>query len=49
MSLRSGETVNKSGEYKCEKCHTEVYVTNGRKLPKCPNCGNESFDNDVVE
>jgi Zn finger protein HypA/HybF involved in hydrogenase expression len=44
MSIHSGEKAQKSGELKCEKCRSHIFVVGGRMIPKCPNCGNDSFD-----
>lgn len=44
MSAKSGEDAREGGEFRCERCHAHVRVNKGDKIPKCPNCGNSSFD-----
>jgi Zn finger protein HypA/HybF involved in hydrogenase expression len=33
-----------TGDFRCERCHERVHVTQGDRIPKCPNCGNDTFD-----
>lgn len=44
MSAKAGETANKTGDFRCEKCHEKTHVTGGDTIPKCPNCGNDTYD-----
>jgi predicted RNA-binding Zn-ribbon protein involved in translation (DUF1610 family) len=44
MAAHSGETARSTGDFRCSRCHQMVHVTNGHKIPKCPNCGNDTFD-----
>ena len=44
MTAKSGEKAQESGDFRCKKCHEQVHVTQGDALPKCPNCGNNTFD-----
>ncbi len=44
MAAHSGERANKTGDFRCDKCHEKVHVTQGDKIPNCPNCGNNTFD-----
>lgn len=44
MAAHAGETARETGDFRCEKCHEQVHVTKGHKIPKCPNCGNDTFD-----
>jgi Zn finger protein HypA/HybF involved in hydrogenase expression len=44
MTAETGEKARKTGDFRCEKCHTKVHVAAGQEIPKCPNCGNDSFD-----
>lgn len=44
MSAHSGETAEATGDFRCERCHQQTHVTAGHKIPKCPNCGNDSYD-----
>lgn len=31
------------------RCHEQVHVTRGHTIPKCPNCGNDTFDTRLHE
>jgi hypothetical protein len=44
MSAKAGETARETGDFRCAKCHHQVHVTKGKKIPKCPNCGYDTFD-----
>jgi len=44
MSVHSGETAKMTGDVRCEECHSKMHITIGHKVPKCPNCGNETFE-----
>jgi Zn finger protein HypA/HybF involved in hydrogenase expression len=44
MSIRAGEKARLTGEFRCEKCKEEIYITSGHRIPKCPNCGHDEFD-----
>jgi ribosomal protein L37AE/L43A len=44
MAAHAGETARETGDFRCEKCHQQTHVTKGDKIPKCPNCGNDTFD-----
>lgn len=44
MVAKSGEKAWETGDFRCEKCHEQVHVRKGQPIPKCPNCGNDSFD-----
>ncbi len=44
MSAQAGDKVREGGEFHCEKCHQRVRVHRGAKLPRCPNCGNPTFE-----
>jgi Zn finger protein HypA/HybF involved in hydrogenase expression len=44
MSAHAGETARETGDFRCARCHQLTHVTQGKKIPKCPNCGNETFD-----
>ena len=43
MSAQAGERARKTGDFVCERCNEKVHVTQGDEIPKCPNCGNDSF------
>jgi predicted RNA-binding Zn-ribbon protein involved in translation (DUF1610 family) len=49
MSIHSGEESKLTGDLKCEKCRMNVHVINGRKIPKCPNCGHDSFESSSID
>lgn len=42
MAAKAGE--RESGDLRCSQCHHQVHVTKGERIPKWPNCGNETFD-----
>lgn len=44
MSAHSGETAEETGDFRCARCHHQTHVIAGRKIPRCANCGNDSFD-----
>ncbi|MFZ0391654.1 MAG: alpha helical protein [Calditrichia bacterium] len=49
MSAKAGERARETGDFRCENCHEKVHVTQGDKIPKCPNCGNDTFDTRLNE
>jgi hypothetical protein len=44
MAAKAGERAQRTGEFRCEKYHERTHVTQGKEIPKCPNCGNDTFD-----
>lgn len=44
MAAHTGETARETGDFRCSKCHTKVRVPKGKRIPKCPHCGNDFFD-----
>jgi Zn finger protein HypA/HybF involved in hydrogenase expression len=44
MAAHTGEHARKTGDFRCERCHERVHVTQGDRIPRCPNCGNDTFD-----
>jgi hypothetical protein len=44
MAAQAGETERETGDFRRAKCHHQVHVTAGHKIPKCPNCGSATFD-----
>ncbi|VVE60023.1 hypothetical protein PCA31118_00095 [Pandoraea captiosa] len=44
MSATAGERAEKSGDFRCARCHRTTHVTKGHVIPKCPHCGNAEFD-----
>ncbi|HEY2020215.1 zinc ribbon-containing protein [Paraburkholderia sp.] len=49
MSAKAGEHAQKTGDFRCEKCHHTVHVGEGKKIPKCPHCGNDTYSSRVHE
>lgn len=49
MTAHAGEKAEKTGDFRCEKCHQTTHVTAGHKIPKCPHCGNATFGERVRE
>ena len=44
MAAHAGEHARKAGDFRCDRCHQRVHVTQGDPIPKCPNCGNDTYD-----
>jgi Zn finger protein HypA/HybF involved in hydrogenase expression len=44
MAAHAGEAAQETGDFRCAKCHQQVHVTKGKKIPICPHCGNDAFD-----
>src|SRR6266702_2755899 len=49
MSAHVGEKAEKTGDFRCAKCHQSVHVTKDRAILKCPHCGNETYATRVHE
>jgi ribosomal protein L37AE/L43A len=49
MTAQAGEKAQKTGDFRCEKCHRKVHVKAGDPIPKCPHCGHARFDTRVNE
>ena len=43
MAAHAGEKAEKTGDFRCEKCHQRVHVKAGEHIPKCPHCGNDTY------
>lgn len=43
MSAKAGESARKTGDFVCERCGHKTHVTEGDRIPKCPECGNNTF------
>jgi hypothetical protein len=43
MTFQSGERAEYSGDYVCDLCGEQVFVTRGDSIPRCPNCGNFTY------
>lgn len=44
MAARSGEQAIESGRFHCERCGHSVRVNQGDPIPRCPSCGNTTYD-----
>jgi ribosomal protein L37AE/L43A len=44
MAAHAGEKAERTGDFRCAKCHQRTHVKAGEKIPKCPHCGGETFD-----
>jgi predicted RNA-binding Zn-ribbon protein involved in translation (DUF1610 family) len=44
MAAHAGEHAQKTGTFHCSRCNNKVRVTGGHKIPKCPKCGNTTYD-----
>ena len=43
MTVYTGDNAGRSGEFECLQCHAQFLITEGQKLPRCPECGNNAF------
>jgi len=43
MTIKAGEEVRKTGDFRCRKCGEVVHVEEGRALPHCPFCKSHDF------
>ncbi len=44
MAAHAGESARETGDFRFENWHNKVLVTQGDNIPKCPECGNDTFD-----
>ncbi len=44
MPAKAGEKAHKTGNFHCDSCGERVQVDQGEEIPRCPNCGNDSYD-----
>jgi predicted RNA-binding Zn-ribbon protein involved in translation (DUF1610 family) len=44
MALHAGDQAMQTGEVRCQKCNSKLHLINGQKIPKCPNCGGDTFE-----
>lgn len=44
MSMTTGEEATKDGTFRCSNCQEEIAVKKGNPMPKCPGCGNRTFE-----
>jgi predicted RNA-binding Zn-ribbon protein involved in translation (DUF1610 family) len=49
MSAQAGEAAQEGGNFRCARCNHHVRVNKGERIPKCPSCGNTTFDERVHE
>jgi len=42
LAANAGERAQKTGDFYCASCDRKVHVTQGDKIPKCPN-GHTTF------
>ncbi len=43
MTIRSGEEVRQTGDFRCRSCGEVIHVEEGRPLPRCPVCNKDVF------
>ena len=43
MVTHSGNSACASCDLMCDRCTAQVHVHEGREIPRCPNCGNNTF------
>jgi ABC-type ATPase with predicted acetyltransferase domain len=46
MAALGGVPAREGGTFHCQNCNNRVRVNKG---PKCPNCGNDSYDERTAE
>ena len=44
MAAKPGEIAQETGDFRCARCHEQTHATKGKRIPKCQNCGNDTFD-----
>jgi len=44
MAAKAGENAERTGDFRCDRCHQRTHVRQGQAVPKCPNCGNDTYD-----
>lgn len=44
MAAKAGEKAEVTGDFRCAKCRQQTHVAAGKPIPKCPNCGNDTYD-----
>lgn len=49
MTAHAGEKARKTGDFRCERCGNKVHVSNGDEIPRCPECGNDTYDERINE
>jgi hypothetical protein len=43
MTANAGDRAIETGDLVCDQCANVVHVTEGEKIPRCPECGNDAF------
>ncbi|SNB45327.1 alpha helical protein [Geobacter sp. DSM 9736] len=43
MTVKAGEEIHNSGDFRCQRCGELVHVEEGLTVPNCPGCGNTTF------
>jgi predicted RNA-binding Zn-ribbon protein involved in translation (DUF1610 family) len=49
VAAHAGEKAQEGGMFHCDRCGNRVRVNKGQSIPKCPNCGNGSYDSRTEE
>jgi predicted RNA-binding Zn-ribbon protein involved in translation (DUF1610 family) len=44
MAAHAGEQAREGGTFHCQNCINRVRVNKGQTISKCPNCGNDTYD-----
>ena len=44
MAAHAGEKAREGGTFHCQKCNNSVRVNKDQTIPKCPNCGSDTYD-----
>lgn len=43
MMTQSGNAACTTCDLMCDRCTAQVHINQGREIPRCPNCGNNTF------
>ncbi|MFO7982991.1 MAG: hypothetical protein R6V08_06030 [Desulfuromonadales bacterium] len=43
MTIKAGEEVRKTGDFRCQKCGEVIHVEEDLTMPVCPICNGEEF------
>ena len=41
---KTGETARESGNFRCEQCGHTLSIPRGALMPRCPQCGFDTFE-----
>ena len=44
MPAQAGEKAQETGDFRCQRCQEQTDVTKGRRIPKCPHCGSDTYE-----